>query len=92
MEFLGVTVFSALAHSGSRAQLSIPPESVEKLSGGIEEMIDGNAAFLAQLRRRVGKLNFALTSVTWKVGGDLRPLYGTVMKGAVSWAKGPDGP
>ena len=64
------------------SQLSLSAENARKASNEIGRISGKRKVFLSQMRKLVGILNFAQTSVVGRVGRvALRPLYDLVMRG-----------
>ena len=82
LEFLGAAIHFLIARSRCVAQLSIPPDRVEKLIREIKQITEQKQVSLPQLQRLVGKLNFAQTSTMGKTGRvAMRPVFALVMRG-----------
>ena len=82
VEFSWVTVTFIIVDEKCEAQLSTSSNRVEKLVSEISGILGQSEVSLAHMRKLVGKLNFAQTSVMRKVGSAAsRPLSDLVMNG-----------
>ena len=60
---MGVTVTFVIVNDKCESRLSVSPDGVNKLADEIAKILGRHEAFLAQMLKLVGKLNFAQTSV-----------------------------